>query len=172
MNNGCDWKEAEGKGGIFTVVLEETSSKHFPLSWLLLLSRCPRYEISLWSVCCASSVPSHPLLHPQPLFAGEGLLETQHRCSVSAAQHQPRHWCVVNTLLPTNTKEQYCKYCSFLVLVSLEPKQQPPKGFPVFAFLEHYIISHQLYTVYSSKMFYNSSMKIAHYHYKRENNML
>lgn len=74
-------------------------------------SRFHRYEISLWSfgVSYLSSVHSHPPLHPQRLFVGEGLLETEPWCSVSTAQHQPRHCCVINTLLGTNTKEEYCE---------------------------------------------------------------
>lgn len=56
-----------------------------PHSWADVIG----YEISLSSVwvSCPSSVPCQPLLHPQPLFFGEGLLETQPWYSVGTAKH-------------------------------------------------------------------------------------
>lgn len=66
------------------------------------------YGISLWVVASyPGHGPSQPLAHPCPTglcrIGGMGL-ERQPWCYASTAQQQPKHWCVTNTILATNTK--------------------------------------------------------------------
>ena len=72
---------------------------------------------------------SPPRILPTPSLLGErgGMLERQPCCCASTAQQQPKHWCVSNIFLATNTKHSTMRAAIGKLIPSQpDPTQSPP----------------------------------------------